>query len=227
MKATEKAQARELRQQGQSIKEICSALNVSKAAVSLWVRDITLTPEQIKRLDEKMLLARQRFSYLSRCGGANTNKADAEKRHITFEEAGYEEAKASERFRLVAALYWGEGSKSDRSKFAISNSDPQLLRLILDWLVDSGFDDRIAFRVNYYGENGLSESEIKVWWATHLPNLKEKHWRKFVKCVLNRASQRKKIGSLPQGTAVIQVSSTELFFNVMGGIKYLQQMGDW
>ena len=47
MKTAEQAAARELRQdEGRSVKEIARLLGVSRSSVSLWVRDIELTPKQ-------------------------------------------------------------------------------------------------------------------------------------------------------------------------------------
>jgi hypothetical protein len=227
MKVAERLRAREMRLEGFSIKEICAQLSVSQSSVSVWVRDIHLTREQIDRLEQKMTTVRARFGYLSRCGGANTNKVDAEKRHREFERAGYERARTDERFRLVCALYWGEGAKSRRSGFQIANSDPKLLRIVLGWLVSNGYKDVLRFRVQYYAENGLSEEEIKHWWNEQLPQLQESSWTRLSRCVINRASQRKKIGRLVHGTATISVFRTELFFQIMGGIRYLQELGDW
>ncbi len=227
MKHLEKRQARELRRQGFSVREICRKLAVAKSSVSLWVRDIELTTEQISALEERMFRSRERFGYLSRCGGANTNHANAESRHRAAEQAGYEQARRDEKFRLVSVLYWGEGSKRNKNLFAVANSDPKLLRIIAQWLIGSGFGDKMAFQVQYYAENGLSEEDIRAWWNANIPVLKDHHWRQFVLCKLNRASQRKKVGSLPYGTATVRVSNTNLFFQVMGGIKYLKEMGDW
>src|SRR5262249_53860948 len=143
MKLKEKLEARELRKQGLSIREICTRLGVAKSSVSLWVRDIHLTDEQIESLNQKMLLNRLRFGYLSICGGANRNKEEAQKRHEAFEQAGYERAKSDEQFRLICALYWGEGSKTQTCSFKLANCDPRLLRIILDWLIEQGFGDRV------------------------------------------------------------------------------------
>jgi len=227
MKTEAKNHARELRRQGLSIKEICKKLGVAKSSVSIWVRDIELRADQLEALNLQMIRSRQRFGYLSRCDGANKNRIEAEQRHRLYEQSGRELAKVDERFRLVCALYWAEGKKRGKNTFSISNSDPRLMRVFLDWLVRSGFDQRIAFRVQYYEGNGFSVEMIKAWWRNKLPRLDGKHFRKFVKCTLNRASQQKKVGSLPYGTATIEVCDSELFFNVMGGIKYLQDLGDW
>ena len=227
MKAAEKEQARQLRAAGYSIKDIGDLLRVARSSVSCWVRDIQLSPEQVAGLNRRIAASRQKFSYLSRCHGANTNRVDAEKRHGRFRQAGYERARADERFRLLCALYWGEGRKT-KKLFGVSNSDPELLKGILGWLIRSGYDDAIGFYVRYHTGNGVSETDVRSWWLQQLPMLKEKHLRKFSVCGVHRASQAKKVGKLPYGTAAIVVCRTELYFNVLGGINYLKEhLGDW
>ncbi len=226
MKPAEKLEARLLRSQGYSVKEISRQLNVSRGSASLWVRDIVLTAEQIERLEARNNLNREKFGYLSRCGGANTNKADAESRRKAFREVGFERAKRDEGFRVICALYWGEGQKSGHV-FGVCNSDSTLLKVVLRWLIQEGFEDIVRFCVRYHPGNGLSEEEIKAWWMAKLPWLKEKHLRKFGQCFIHRASQRKKIGKLPYGTASVEVCRTELYYQVMGGIDYLRETGDW
>lgn len=61
MTSEEKTRARELRRQGLSYNEIREQVNVSKGTLSLWVRDITLTEEQIARLEGRLGGGRERF----------------------------------------------------------------------------------------------------------------------------------------------------------------------
>jgi predicted transcriptional regulator len=227
MKVQEKLEARKLRQEGYSIKEICQLLGVAKSSVSLWVRDIELRAEQIERLNQKIARSRQLFAYASRCRGANSNKAQAEVRHAEYHRQGFNHAQQDEEFRLICALYWGEGYKSRRDVFGIANCDPSLLRLVLRWLVQQGFGDRVSFSVQYYPDNGLEEEEIRDWWLVNLPELQRAKLRRFTRCVINRASQAKKIGKQLYGTARIEVCCTELVFRVRGGIDYLRGQGDW
>jgi len=53
MKTAEQAEARRLRRLGWSVKEIERHLSVSRSSVSLWVRDVTLTKEQIEELHRR------------------------------------------------------------------------------------------------------------------------------------------------------------------------------
>ncbi len=226
MKLAKQQEARRLRAEGCSIKEISRRLNVAKSSVSYWVRGISLTPQQLKHLEEREAANRARFSFLSRLGEVNQQKSRAEQRHKLFLETGFHRAQSDVSFRVICALYWGEGQKKAKL-FGICNSDPSLLNVALTWLIREGYDEVIRFRVRYYPENGLTEEDIRRWWFQHLPGLKEHHLRAFGKCSIHRASQRKKIGKLPYGTATLEVYRTELHYNILGGIDYLRTMGDW
>ncbi len=59
-KKLEKEKAIELRKEGRSVRSIAKILKVSKSSVSIWVRDIVITIEQRKVLDENSRLARIR-----------------------------------------------------------------------------------------------------------------------------------------------------------------------
>jgi hypothetical protein len=211
MKLKEKLEARKLRQEGKSLKEICRLLNVGKGSVSVWVRDIVLTDAQKLELGSR---------YDRQYRGARRVKELAEIEHNKAKAIGRIRAGESEGFRLLCALYWGEGAKTSK-KFAIGNADPLLLKVAVKWLRENGYTNRIQFRVQYYGENGVSEDEISKWWLNKLSGIEFTHFKKFTKCVINRASQRKKIGKLLYGTATVTVNSIQLFYEVMGGIEFL------
>lgn len=56
----EREEARRLRREGMSVRSIQNKLGVSSSRVSLWVRDITLSEEQRRELDERHLEAVRR-----------------------------------------------------------------------------------------------------------------------------------------------------------------------
>lgn len=214
MKDVERELARKLRTEGRSIKDIAENIGASKGSVSKWVSDIELSEFQLKELEEKQ----KRWG--SQNKGAQANKQQAISRRFVFRENGYKTAKEDERFKIICALYWGEGSKS-KNVFSIANCDPKMLRLIGLWLVEKKWE--LSFRVAYYGENGINENEIKKWWKQQLPFLTEDCFRKFTVCKINRASQKKKIGSRPYGTGSLTVTSTELVQMIYGGIDFLSK----
>lgn len=216
MKATEQASARIMRKNGYSVGDIEKELGVSRSSVSIWVRDIELTEEQKKSLKEKSK------KWAGQNKGAQTNR-DRSKAHRTeVRGRGYKKAESDTAFQVICALYWGEGTKSTNNTAAIANADADVLRFWGKWLLEEGYEDCIRFRIRYYGENGVSEEKIKQQWIDWIPFLKDKHIKKFTRCIINRASQRKKIGKLPYGTGELSVCNSDLWEILMGGIDFLR-----
>ena len=150
----------------------------------------------------------------------HTNREFYQKRRDKYRQEGYERAKIDESFRLICALYWGEGSKSQNT-FTISNCDAGMLKIAFNWLVKQGYSDRIGFSVGYHSTNCVSETKIKQWWKENI-GINDSHFRKFTIYSINRASQQKMIGKQPHGTARICVGCVKLMQNIYGGIDYLK-----
>ena len=123
--------AKELRERGYSLKEISEKLNISKSTASVWLRDVKLSKNALKRLDARNLLGRVRSS--------NTKK---EKRKKLDDELKKESLKLldsvkinNDHLRLFCALLFEcEGTKDLRGGIYFSNSDPELIRTFLTLL---------------------------------------------------------------------------------------------
>lgn len=208
-KTKEKQLAIELRRAGKSLEEIAVEIKVSKSSVSSWVCGVKLSDEQVVRLKQKISKNAQ--------NGTNAVKKMAEERHLQFKKQGFEKAKRDADFRVICALYWGEGRKVGND-VSLANADSGMIRFFLNWVIKNNL--RYSFRLQYYKENGLTDSEICDWWLRQIPELDKGCFCKHTICKINRASQMKKIGKLPYGTATIRVvKSTNLFFEIMGGIE--------
>lgn len=126
-KYDKRIQAQKMRENGISIIVIARELSVSKSSASKWCRDIILTEEQFKKLrgnSEKAAKLGQRM-------GAETNKNKRLKAIRDAEIWGQDCIKHisdHELLLIATALYWSEGSKSDRtSGFIFVNSDPEMI----------------------------------------------------------------------------------------------------
>jgi transposase len=160
-------EARRLRSQGESVKEIARQINASVSSVSVWVRDIQLTDEQIAALKQR------NPTHFGRWKGSETNRKKYHNLRLQFQEEG--RAKARERDPLHIAgcmLYWAEGSKHT-SDLRFSNSDPEMIAFFMRFLRESlkVKDDEITMRIYCYTNNGLSVEEIEQYWLdiTKLP----------------------------------------------------------
>lgn len=219
MKASERENAISLRQNGKSIKEIASILGVSKSSVSVWVRDVFLNDEVRENIKqkgvEKSVLVLRVFKQ------SQSNKRDGEIRRSGFREDGWQMAKSDVDFRVLCALYWGEGFKN-KNVFSISNCDVSMMRFVSEWLSKNGFQSKVGFRVQYYGDNGISEDEIRCFWKESLPWVKSENFKKFTRVLINRASQKKGIGKQPYGTGILTVCNTRLVQMIFGGIEFIK-----
>ena len=100
-----------LRKKGYSIREISKSLHISKGSISPWVKNVKLSKTQKIRLINNEKNSSKIFFDKN---GYYPNKEYTEKckkLRENFQIKGYELAEQNEDFRLLCALYWGEGAK--------------------------------------------------------------------------------------------------------------------
>jgi transposase-like protein len=211
-KSRERQEARRLRRdEGRSIKSIAKALSVSQASVSVWVRDVELTPEQREQLDRARDPARAR--------GNARSVARARHARVRFQLEGRERARNGDPLHLMGCmLYWAEGAKS-RNAVAFVNSDPFMVSTFLRFLREcyGVQDEQVALVCNCFVNNGLSLEEIQDWWLRTL-RLPRSSLRKPV---VNRPSSAGSASrrTLVYGTVRITVCSTRIVQSIYGAIQ--------
>lgn len=222
-KSKEKNKALDLRQEGQSIKEIAKKLKIAKSTVSLWCRDIELTAVQVKRLHERMV----KGGYEGRMAGARAQYEQRLKRTKELKKQGRERlGKLSARDFLTAglALYWGEGSKNDRQGVRISNSDPKIVKFILKWFrkVWNIPESEIGLAIIINKIHKYRVREVEEYWSktTKIPQ------KQFSKTTLIKSKNRKNYKNFPIHYGVVTVrirKSTGLHRQILGMLEGLAQ----
>lgn len=207
---TRKQQVISLRKIGKKISEIVEETGVSRRTVNTWIKNISLSPEI-----QDLIKSRQKKNGLSKAWAATKDKTKI--RREAFKKEGAELAARCDYFSALCMLYYGEGAK-DPWSVGIANTDPSLLKLFVHWFNENNYD--WIFKVLYYESNGHSVDEIKEWWKTHFA-IEEFRFRKFT-----TKKEGKPKGSIRNirnsyGVATVQVSSTQLAFQILGGIEYI------
>ena len=215
MKNQEKSKARELRSQGVAIKKIAEELSVSASSVSLWVRDIELTSDQIIALQNANPI------YNAQNSGAKARKENAYQVRLTYQETGKLKAKEGDLLHQAGCmLYWGEGDK-DRNVCGLSNCDPDLLRMFLRFLLEACEvnKEHIKVHVHCYTNNGLSVDDIENFWSKEL----DLPLTTFTKTTANSVSKSSLLKKAPNkqiyGTVSIRVCDTQLVQGIYGAIQ--------
>jgi transcriptional regulator with XRE-family HTH domain len=214
VKPVERQAARQLRRdEGRSIREIASLLQVSVSSVSRWTADITLSPGFIEAL-------RQRNPAInSRLNGTREQSAAARALRLDDQQRGRELARHPTRLHLAGCmLFWAEGSKH-RNRVTLTNSDADLVSLFVRFLTECyGVQpERITLTVNCHLNNGLKLAEIEAWWLSRT-GLSAESLRKAAVNRVSRASRWRR-NVLLYGTASVSVHSTAIVQSIYGAIQ--------
>jgi len=218
MKSEEKKIARSLRKKGWSLNEIRRKLKVAKSSVSFWVRDIKLTFIQREGLSKKGIkkdvIERRRKTRLM-----NENN----KRQIIIDKAKKEISSLSKKeLRIMGiALYWAEGSKTQRGSVQLSNSDPKLIQAAMWFFREVCEVQEEKFRGHIFLHPHLDAKKAEKYWH----NVSDIPLNQFYKTSKqqSKASKRKK-DTLPFGTFCIQICNTEMFLKIKGWTERLYEL---
>jgi hypothetical protein len=216
VKTDERRAARRLRRvDGRSVKEIADLLEVARSSVSLWVRDIELTEEQVQALQRR----NSRFGAQNKGAAANAERGRERRRQ--YQECGRQLARRSDPLHVAGVmLYWGEGDKRDRHSVRIANADPDLLRCFLDFLraYFCVSDSRVRIKCNLFADHSERQREIEQFWLDTL-RLPRSCLQKSTMNVYSKYSQRKRQNKLPHGTCRLMVCDTRIIQSIYGSIQ--------
>lgn len=214
MKFDKRLEARKLREAGMAIGKIAKTLGCAKSSVSIWVRDIVLTQEQIKKImDDK-------HSSPGQFAGSKKNKEIFLKKRLEYQQQGRDKAKQKEPLHMAGCmLYWAEGTKS-RNTCTFSNSDKDMMVLFKKFLTElfNIKDSDMALTIHCY-DDLYSKEQIEEYWTSSL-NLSRSNLRKTQ--LNNKPSSRKvddNRNKLPYGTAHLSISSTQIVQHIFGAIQ--------
>lgn len=206
-----KQKAAALRRAGHLTPWIAKSLGVSKGSVSLWLSKLELTPAELDSVEDS-----KKRQYLK--VGMYHRKRAEERTKLAIAEADSMLVKFQNDplFNMGIGLYWGEGSKRT-PELQISNSDPALVKVWLQWLKKFAPNHAYRSSLNIH-DNADKEKAVE-------------HWRKVgidgglkVYVSVSKASKRKlEIGRLPNGTISISMGkgSREWYTMMMHWIQML------
>ena len=209
-KRIQRETARRMRMDGISVRDIAAQLGVSKGSVSVWVRDIVLTEEQINTLKQ------QQHRYGAQNKGARINQAKYQQQRLEYQQEGRLHARSGSHLHLAGCmLYWAEGAKRRNSVYFV-NSDPHMMMLFLRFLRDEMqvADASISLYIHCHYSDLSEQKRIENYWL-NLFSLPADCLRKTQ--VKSGSDTRKNI--LVNGVCGLRVNSTQLAQHIFGAIQ--------
>ncbi len=213
MKSKEKILARRLRTRGFSINEIKDKLRVAKSSVSLWVRDVIISEENQKKLS----LRGRSIVDIEKRRQTRLHRENA-RRQIIIDRATHEIKTISrQELKLIGVmLYWGEGGKTGRGVVRFSNSDSEMIVVIMRFFREICVVPDLKFRGYLHIHPHLDYKKAEKYWSDISGIPLTQFYKTYRK--MNVASKHKR-DNIPLGTFDIYICNTELFLKIKGWIK--------
>jgi hypothetical protein len=150
--------ARSLRvEQRLTVDQLAARLSLPRSTVYYWVRDLPLRERAPEGAGESDVLAR---------GGAGKGPRKVARAHseAAYEEglATFEELSAQPTFRDFVCIYLAQGEQRDRTRVALTNSDPAVMRLVSRWLRRLT-DKALSLSLRYGTDQSLNE--LRRFWG--------------------------------------------------------------
>ena len=215
VKTEEREEARRIRREdGLPIKEIARQLGVSVSSVSVWVRDIELTPEQ------HAVLRAKNPAYNQLLSGRGVPAANRRAERMAYQTNGRESARRGDLLHLAGCmLYWAEGSKA-RNQLRFANSDPEMVRFFVRFLRKCFRlrPDEIRITCNLFADHRRRQREIEDF-GLETVGLPASSLGPSTVNVYSKHSGRKRLNKLPYGTCRVTVSRTRVTQHIFGAIQ--------
>lgn len=215
-KLKEKLEAQSLRRRGCSYNEILKHVNVARSTLSVWCRDIELTPTQMERLHKRSVSGQRKGSVVA-ARKKQLERWAEEKRLGELGRKDVGRLNKRQRFLIGIALYAAEGSKTGRSEIGFSNSDPRMVRFMVSWFREFCKVPETKFRGALWIHDNLDELEAKNFWSklARIP-LKQFHKSYVAKNKVGSRKIRKQ--KHEYGVFSIRLSNTKLKRRMLGWI---------
>ncbi len=213
--ASKREKAIQMRKQGISYNDIKKKIDVSKSTLSLWLRDMPLSRDQINQV---RALSPKR---IERCRNTKLQKKNA-RRALVFEKVSNEIGRFTKRDMLIAGmfLYWGEGTKTADCTTSLTNTDPSIIKFYVDWLESFGISrGLLRVKLHLYVDQDI-KTLTRFWSNTTGIDISN-----FNKPYIKKSSLSDKTykGMFPYGTCVISYHNRDMHEYVMEGIRYMRE----
>ncbi|MDZ7586573.1 MAG: helix-turn-helix domain-containing protein [Patescibacteria group bacterium] len=205
--------AKNLRLEGKSYSQIKKELKVSKSTLSYWLRNHPLSKKQLDKLVYKNEKRIERFR--------NTMRLKRENRlSNVYKKEKHKILPLTDREAYLGGLflYWGEGGKTARTRTAFSNTNPEMIKFVLYWLIKilNTPTEKIIVRLHLYKDMKIKK-EIKFW--SKAIKIPEKQFRKpYIKETTLKSLTYKGFG---HGTCNLEIDNRDLKEKIMMGIKVI------
>lgn len=208
MERSVREKAIRLRKRHWTYSEIATNLHVSKGILSHWLRDIPYTPRQEVIVRSNLARARNAQVLANRKAARVRSILGTAKREIGSLSKG-------DLHLLGVMAYWAEGSKTVDSIVKFTNTDPELIRLMVRWLREICGVTREKMRFHLRIHPGENVAVTEAYWAAVTGIPANQFYRTTRK---TSGSEGRTVRKVRYGIASVVVCDARLFYRIMGWV---------
>lgn len=212
-----------LRLTGKSYREIAKILNISKSSLSSWFKNLILSSDTQKILEQKGRVARKQLLEFNFHRTRNINIENNIIRKKSLKEINH---LSTHDLKLIGtALYWSEGYQFEIQKrtpeICFVNSNPHIIALFIRFLKEIIKADTDKFRVTIHLYPTTDEKmAIKFW--SQITQIESRRFH-IVRQVSKSSQGKRPFNSLPHGTLRLISSGRKNCFRIQGWIDALAE----
>lgn len=201
-----------------SYSEIRKRLDVAKSTLSYWLREFPLSEERILELRrqgwKRGEASRERFRNTMRKKQEIKNKAVYECYRKKFKNLSEENF-----FIAGLMLYLGEGDKRNYAQTALSNTDPNIIKFFIKWLVQFFDVERAALKIQLHLYENMDIEKEEQFWRNALNLPKEQFYNSAIRKLKKASFSYKE--SFRHGTCQAYLLGVEKKRNLLMALKAL------
>jgi len=210
-----------LRKLGKTYSEIRAIYNIPKSTLSEWLHDLKVSPKikaKIKKRAYKKWIENNRRNAKIRAKKAAElrenykNKGIKEIRNVSKKDLKY----------IGTALYWAEGSTSNRNSLRFSNSNPLMIKTMMKFFreIYNIPDEKIRARIHLYP--GIEGRKATNFWMK-VTNLPRANFHPPQIQVSKASKGKRPRNTFSYGTLHLTISNTALTCRIKGWIQGISE----
>lgn len=212
----DKQKALSLREKGMSYSQIKEKLGISKSTLSGWLYNMPLSEERIRELQADSPIRIERYR--------NTMKAKRETRlKGVYEKVSKDIGVFSKReiFLLGLFLYWGEGTKAQKSSVTLTNTNPAMLKFFIKWLeLFNVKRENLKVKLHLYSDMNIKQSID--FWSKELKIPLSQFRKPYIKKTQLKSITYK--SGFGKGTCCVMFDNRDLWEYIIMGLKYISEV---
>ena len=210
-----------MRKQGKTYNEINRLLGIPKSTLSGWFEGLEISA-RIKR----RLWTRNQRKWAESITNYNKKRAlDVFNRNNeTQQRISKEIGRLTKRELMLigTALYWAEGDKKQRWRCKFCNSDPKMIKTIMEFFRDVCKVPGNKFRAYVQIYPNISEQKAKIFWSK-ISGIPLKQFGKTQTAISKSSKFKRSSDTLPYGTFSVKICDVNLTNRIKGWILGLSK----